>query len=149
MLLAVMRIEEVYGWDLAEAARVVFGTSDTRHPVVAEMHSWGRLNISGRMRVIGLPSHFYFRGLRLNPAQTRARLEGLGRKNVVAFQTRNPLHRAHEELTKRAVRKLDGVLLLHPAVGMTKPGDVDHYTRVRTYMAMAAGYYDSNRILLS
>jgi sulfate adenylyltransferase len=76
-------------------------------------------------------------------------LELLGHKNVIAFQTRNPLHRAHEELTKRAIEKLDGVLLLHPAVGMTKPGDVDHYTRVRTYMAMAGGYYDSNRILLS
>src|SRR5204862_4121224 len=80
--------------------------------------------------------------------QTRSRLELLGHENVIAFQTRNPLHRAHEELTKRAIEKLDGVLLLHPAVGMTKPGDVDHYTRVRTYMAMA-GYYDPNRILLS
>jgi sulfate adenylyltransferase len=149
MLLAVMRIEEVYGWDLAEAARAVFGTSDTRHPVVAEMHGWGRLNISGRMQVIGLPRHFDFRGLRLNPAQTRARLEALGRKNVVAFQTRNPLHRAHEELTKRAVRDLDGVLLLHPVVGISKPGDVDNYTRVRTYQVMVSDYYDADRVVLS
>jgi sulfate adenylyltransferase len=68
---------------------------------------------------------------------------------VVAFQTRNPLHRVHEELTKRATEKIDGVLLLHPVVGMTKPGDVDHYTRVRTYKALASRYYDPDRILLS
>src|SRR5881392_3330626 len=70
-------------------------------------------------------------------------------RNVVAFQTRNPLHRVHEELTKRAAQEVDGVLLLHPSVGMTKPGDVDHYTRVRAYKALAAGYYDPNRILLA
>src|SRR5258705_13910341 len=86
-LLAVMRIEEIYEWDLAAAAHSVFGTSDTRHPIVAEMHGWGRLNISGRMQVIGLPRHFDFRELRLNPAATRANLEALGRDNVVAFQT--------------------------------------------------------------
>src|SRR5438046_3537050 len=73
----------------------------------------------------------------------------MGRGNVVAFQTRNPLHRAHEELTKRAAQEVDGVLLLHPVVGMTKPGDVDHYTRVRTYKALAQRYYDRDRILLS
>jgi sulfate adenylyltransferase len=72
-----------------------------------------------------------------------------GHQNVVAFQTRNPLHRVHEELTKRAIQEVDGVLLLHPVVGMTKPGDVDHYTRVRTYKALADNYYDSNRILLA
>jgi sulfate adenylyltransferase len=87
--------------------------------------------------------------LRLTPAQTRAKLAEIGRDNVVAFQTRNPLHRVHEELTKRATQNQDGVLLLHPVVGMTKPGDVDHYTRVRTYKALAENYYDSDRILLS
>ena len=148
-LLAVMRIDEVYEWDLAEAAQNVFGTPDTRHPLVAEMQWWGRLNISGPVQVIALPKHYDFRRLRLTPAQTRARLEELGRENVVAFQTRNPLHRAHEELTKRAVRDVDGVLLLHPVVGMTKPGDVDHYTRVRTYQSMVAKYYDADRVVLS
>lgn len=69
--------------------------------------------------------------------------------NVVAFQTRNPLHRVHEELTKRAIEEVDGVLLLHPMVGMTKPGDVDHYTRVRTCKVMAERYYDRNRVLLA
>jgi sulfate adenylyltransferase len=99
--------------------------------------------------VLRLPPHFDFRELRLSPAQTRDRLEATAFENVVAFQTRNPLHRAHEELTKRAVEDVNGVLLLHPVVGMTKPGDIDHFTRVRTYKALANKYYDQNRIVLA
>jgi sulfate adenylyltransferase len=148
-LLAIMTVEEVYEWNRDEVAQKVFGSLDLRHPLVAEMHRWGALNISGRLQVLQLPSHYDFRDLRLTPAQTRARLEALGYSNVVAFQTRNPLHRAHEELTKRATQEVDGVLLLHPVVGMTKPGDVDHFTRVRTYKALAEHYYDHDRILLS
>jgi len=148
-LLAVMRVEEIYEWSLSEVAQKVFATEDLRHPLVAEMHRWGRLNISGRLRVIEIPRHYDFQEIRLGPAQTRARLESFGKKNVVAFQTRNPLHRVHEELTKRAVEEEDGVLLLHPVVGLTKPGDVDHYTRVRTYRALAERYYSPDRILLS
>jgi sulfate adenylyltransferase len=148
-LLAVMRVEEIYEREQAKEALSVFGTLDTRHPLVAEMHRWGRLNLSGPMQVIGLPTHFDFRSLRLTPAEVRARLAALGRSNVVAFQTRNPLHRAHEELTKRAIDKVDGSLLLHPAVGMSKPGDVDHYTRVRTYQLMTSVYYDPARIVLA
>jgi sulfate adenylyltransferase len=101
------------------------------------------------LRVLRLPSHFDFRELRLTPSQTRARLESTGFENIVAFQTRNPLHRAHEELTKRAVEDVNGVLLLHPVVGMTKPGDIDYFTRVRTYKALANKYYDQNRIVLA
>ena len=134
-LLAVMTIEEVYEWDMVQVARMVFGTLDVRHPL-AEMHRWGKLNISGRLQVLQLPHHADFQELRLSPAQTRARLEAYGYENVVAFQTRNPLHRVHEELIKRATQRVDGVLLLHPVVGLTKPGDVDHYTRVRTYKAL-------------
>ncbi len=148
-LLAVMTIEEVYEWNRDEMAQKVFGTTDLRHPLVAEMHRWGSLNISGRLRVLQLPKHYDFQELRLTPAQVRARLETYGRQNVVAFQTRNPLHRAHEELTKRATAEVDGVLLLHPVVGLTKPGDVDHFTRVRAYKALASNHYDQDRILLS
>lgn len=148
-LLAVMTIEEIYEWKVEEAAQKVFGTQDLRHPLVAEMHRWGKLNISGRLQVIQLPRHYDFQEIRLTPVQTRARLTDFGRQNVVAFQTRNPLHRAHEELTKRAAEEKDGVLLLHPVVGLTKPGDVDHYSRVRTYKALADRYYDADRILLS
>lgn len=148
-LLAVMTIEEIYEWDLKDVADRVFGTNDLRHAFVAEMHRWGRLNISGALRVIQPPAHYDFTELRLSPGETRKRLAQLGRANVVAFQTRNPLHRAHEEITKRAVEQVDGVLLLHPVVGMTKPGDVDHYTRVRTYKALAENYYAPDRIVLS
>ncbi|NDJ85132.1 MAG: bifunctional sulfate adenylyltransferase/adenylylsulfate kinase [Chloroflexi bacterium] len=148
-LLAIMTIEDIYEWDREMVAEKVFGTLDERHPLVAEMSTWGKLNISGELRVIQLPTHYDFKDLRLKPAETRARLETFNRANVVAFQTRNPLHRVHEELTKRAADEVDGVLLLHPVVGMTKPGDVDHFTRVRTYKTLAQNYYDPNRILLS
>lgn len=147
-ILAVMTVEEIYEWDLSLTCRQVFGTEDARHPLVAEMHGWGRRNISGPLKVLKLPSHYDFRELRLTPAETRQRLERMGRKNVVAFQTRNPLHRAHEELTRRAIEDVDGVLLLHPVVGMTKPGDIDYFTRVRTYKALARNYYHPDRILL-
>jgi len=148
-LLAVMTVEEAYPWDRDEVAKKVFGTNDLRHPLVAEMHRWGALNISGRLRVLQLPKHFDFKDLRLTPAETREALRSIGRENVVAFQTRNPLHRVHEELTKRATEKVDGVLLLHPVVGLTKPGDVDHFTRVRTYRMLASQYYDQDKILLA
>ncbi|HEY72003.1 MAG: adenylyltransferase [Chloroflexi bacterium] len=148
-LLAVMTIEEIYEWNRDEAAQKVFGSLDLRHPLVAEMHRWGKLNVSGRLRVLQLPPHHDFQELRRTPAETRACLESFGHQNVVAFQTRNPLHRVHEELTKRAAEEVGGALLLHPVVGMTRPGDVDHYTRVRTYKALTERYYDPDRILLS
>ena len=148
-IVATMMVEEIYEWDLAKTSQEVFRTSDDRHPLVAEMHRWGKQNISGRLRVLRLPAHFDFRELRLTPAQTRQRLAASGFEDIVAFQTRNPLHRAHEEMTKRAIEEVDGILLLHPVVGLTKPGDLDHFTRVRTYKALAANYYDSNRIVLS
>jgi sulfate adenylyltransferase len=148
-LLAIMTVDEIYVWDRDEMAQKVFGTLDVRHPIVAEMHRWGSLNISGKLEVLELPVHYDFKSLRRTPAEVRKTLESYGFENVVAFQTRNPLHRAHEELTKRAADAINGVLLLHPVVGMTKPGDVDHYTRVRAYKALVENYYDSNRVLLS
>lgn len=148
-LLAVMTLEEIYPWDRTELAQQVFGTQDVKHPLVAEMRRWGTLNISGRLQVLQLPLHYDFQDLRLTPAATRARLATSGYQNVVAFQTRNPMHRVHEELTKRAADEVNGVLLLHPVVGLTKPGDVDHYTRVRAYKALASQYYAQDRIVLS
>lgn len=147
--LAILTVEEIYSWDQEEVSEKVFGTLDPRHPLVAEMTRWGKRNLSGKLRVLQLPQEIDFQELRMTPAETRSRLLEYGRPNVVAFQTRNPLHRAHEEITKRAVKEVDGVLLLHPVVGMTKPGDVDHYTRVRTYKALAAKYYEKDRILLT
>jgi sulfate adenylyltransferase len=148
-LLAIMTIEELYPWDPADLAERVLGTQDAKHPLVNEMSRWGRLNASGPIRMLQMPRHYDFRELRRTPAEVREVLAQTGRQNVVAFQTRNPLHRAHEELTKRATASVDGVLLLHPVVGMTKPGDVDHFTRVRTYKALAENHYDPDRIVLS
>ena len=147
-IVALMMVEEIYEWDLEETAQKVFETVDVRHPLVAEMHRWGRRNVSGRLRLLQLPKRYDFRELRMTPAQTRFALEQMGTQNVVAFQTRNPLHRAHEELTRRAAEETNGVLLLHPVVGLTKPGDIDYFTRVRTYKALAANYYDPKRMLL-
>jgi len=148
-ILAIMDVDEIYEWDRTEVASKAFGTTDTAHPLVAEMNRWGSHNISGKLQVIQLPSHPDFFESRMTPAQTRARLAEYGHANVVAFQTRNPLHRVHEELTKRAADAVGGVLLLHPVVGMTRPGDVDHFTRVRTYKALTENYYKKDRILLS
>lgn len=148
-LLGTMGVEEIYEWNLREMAARCLGSTDLRHPLVAEMHRWGKLFISGPLKVIQPAHHFDFRELRLTPGETRELLKRRGKPNVVAFQTRNPLHRVHEELTKRAIRDKDAVLLLHPVVGMTKPGDVDHYTRVRTYRALAANYYSPESIVLA
>lgn len=147
--IAVMQIEEVYHWDAQREARLVLGTTDPRHPLMSEMLRWGKVYVSGELKVLDLPKYYDFTELRRTPAQVRLRLGEMGYANVVAFQTRNPMHRIHEELTKRAAEGVDGSLLIHPVVGMTKPGDVDHYTRVRGYRALVENYYDPNRTFLS
>ena len=147
--LAVMQIEEVYHYDPQRETRLALGTTDPKHPLVSEMVRWGKVYVSGKLQVLNLPIYHDFVELRRTPAQVRALLEEMGHSNVVAFQTRNPLHRIHEELTKRAAAEVNGSLLVHPVVGMTKPGDVDHYTRVRTYRALVDNYYDSKSTLLS
>jgi len=148
-ILAILTVREIYAWDRDDAAARVAGTTDRRHPLVAEMERWGSRNVAGPLRVLALPTPADFRELRRTPSQVRGALAQLGHEHVVAFQTRNPMHRAHEELTKRAIASIDGALLLHPAVGLTKPGDVDHYTRVRTYKALTERYFPSDRVLLS
>lgn len=148
-LLAVLDVEEIYEWDRELTARKVFGTVDPRHPLVSEIHRWGKYNLSGRLRVLSLPVYHDFNELRLTPAETRQRLRELGRSNVVAFQTRNPIHYAHEIMTRRAVEMIDGTLLLHPVVGMTKEGDIDYFTRVRTYKTVAQLAFEKERVLLS
>jgi sulfate adenylyltransferase len=147
--MAVMQIEEVYHWDPQREARLVLGTTDSRHPLISEMARWGNIYLSGSLKVLDLPRYNDFTDLRLTPAQVRATLIEMGNKNVVAFQTRNPMHRIHEELTKRAAEEVDGSLLIHPVVGLTRPGDVDHYTRVRIYRTLVEHYYDSTTTMLS
>lgn len=148
-LLAVMQIEEIFGWNAEREAQAVCGSVDPRHPLVSEMNSWGARCISGALRVCALPRYYDFQDLRLTPRETREQLARRGVSNVVAFQTRNPLHRAHEELVTRAADSVGGTLLLHPVVGMTKPGDIDHYTRVRSYKVLADKYFDPRRTLLA
>ncbi|MCW5960610.1 MAG: bifunctional sulfate adenylyltransferase/adenylylsulfate kinase [Pyrinomonadaceae bacterium] len=148
-LLALMEIEEIYEWDLRNEAVSICGSEDTSHPLTAEMNSWGKRYISGPIKVVDLPRHHDFPELRLTPQETRHRLALMGNEKVVAFQTRNPMHRAHEELTKRSARETGGTLLIQPVVGMTKPGDVDHYTRVRCYKALVENYYDKDSTMIS
>lgn len=147
-LLAVLTVEELFGWNLEHEAERVYGTQDPRHPLVAEMHRWGRRNVSGQIQVLQLPIHHDFGDLRLAPRENRAHLAEFGRSKVVAFQTRNPLHRVHEELIRRALGQVDATLQLNPVVGMTKPGDFDHITRVRSYRALS-NYLDSGKTQLT
>lgn len=147
--LAIMKLEEVFSWNLEKEARLAYGTTDARHPMVSEMGRWGKVCISGELKVINLPKYYDFVELRRTPAEVREMLAHMGHENVVAFQTRNPLHRIHEELTKRAAEEVGGSLLIHPVVGLTKPGDVDHYTRVRIYKALVENYYNKRNTALS
>lgn len=153
-LVAVMDVADIFEWDPDEESRAVLGTTDSAHPLVAEMQSWGKTCVSGPMRVVGLQKKWDFLEYRLTPADVRERLQACdladgSTANVVAFQTRNPLHRAHEEITKRAADAIEGGLLIHPVVGMTKPGDVDHFTRCRVYKTLYENYYDHNRTVLA
>ncbi len=148
-VLAILRIEEIYRWNRERESILAYGSKDTRHPIVSELNSWGEVNISGELDVISLPRYHDFTDLRLTPNDVRMQLSSLDNENVVAFQTRNPLHRAHEEMTKRAMEKINGTLLLHPVVGMTKQGDIDHFTRVRAYKSLVNNHYEQSRVLLS
>ena len=147
--LAILTVEEAFARDLKEEARLVLGTNDPRHPLVSEMITWGEICLSGRLQVLNQPRYYDFIDLRRTPAEVRALLDRMGVERLVAFRTRNPLHRIHEELTKRAAQEIDGALLIHPVVGLTKPGDVDHYTRVRIYRTLVDKYYDPQRTILS
>ena len=148
-VVALMRVEEMYAWDLAREAQHVFGTTDLRHPLVAEMHAWGKTYVSGALTIVALPKHHDFVDLRRGPRDVRAALAAMRVANVVAFQTCRPMHRVHEELTKRAAEAVDGALLIQPSVGMARAGDVDHYAHVRTYRLLASKYYDPARTLLN
>ena len=148
-LLAVMTIQEAYEWNPLELADEVFRTRDARHPLVSEMQRWGRVNISGPLQVLQLPHCYDFTELRRTPRETRDALAAYGRGNVVAFHACDPFRRAEEELTRKAAESVDGVLLLHPAVGSSNPVDMDHYTRIRTYRTLSLHYYEHDRVLLS
>ncbi|HLF40665.1 MAG TPA: bifunctional sulfate adenylyltransferase/adenylylsulfate kinase [Acidimicrobiia bacterium] len=148
VMVAALHVEEVYQPDLRAEAEAVFGTANPGHPGVG--HLLNRTHpyyVSGRLEGTQLPLHYDFRPLRLTPAEVRAEFRRLGWTRVVAFQTRNPMHRAHQELTLRAAQQVEANLLIHPVVGLTKPGDVDHYTRTRAYQALLPTYPPASAML--
>jgi sulfate adenylyltransferase len=141
VMLAALHVESIYRPDRDAEAEQVFGTGDELHPAVAFLKQRSHpVYLGGTIEAVQLPSHYDYRDLRLTPAEQRAEFSKLGWRKIVAFQTRNPMHRAHQELTLRAASQLEANLLIHPVVGMTKPGDVDHYTRVRCYQALVKRY---------
>jgi sulfate adenylyltransferase len=141
VILATMTVTDKWSPDKAREAEKVFGADDAAHPAVNYLHNTaGPVYLGGPVTGIQPPVHYDFRGRRDTPNELRARFRKLGWRRVVAFQTRNPLHRAHQELTFRAAREAQANLLIHPVVGMTKPGDVDHFTRVRCYEAVLDKY---------
>jgi sulfate adenylyltransferase len=148
VLIATMEVSDVWTPDKKSEAQRVFGTSDDSHPAVDYlMHRAGPVYFGGKVRGIEPPTFYDFKLLRDTPSELRGRFRKLGWRKVVAFQTRNPLHRAHQELTFRAAREVDANLLLHPVVGMTKPGDIDHFTRVRCYEHVLQEYPDQTTTL--
>jgi sulfate adenylyltransferase len=141
VMVAVLHVEDVWQADREHEARMVFGSTHPEHPGVAHLlertKPW---YVGGRLEGVEAPHHYDFKTLRMTPAELRARFTKRGWRRIVAFQTRNPMHRAHLELTVRAAKEAEANLLVHPVVGMTKPGDVDHYTRVRAYQAIMDRY---------
>jgi sulfate adenylyltransferase len=146
--LAVVEVDEVYRRDRDAEAIGVFGTDDAEHPGVKALNAAGDYCVAGDVRVIEVPRHEDFVGYRLTPAQTRAEFEERGWRTVVGFQTRNPIHRAHEYIQKCALEIVDG-LLVHPLVGATKGDDVPADVRMRCYEALFAGYYPKDRAMVS
>src|SRR5437667_3441769 len=141
VMLAVLHVEEVWKPDLRAEAKAVFNTTSIAHPgvdyLLSKSHPW---YMGGRVEGVHPAAHYDFRALRLTPAELRAEFARLGWRRVVAFQTRNPMHRAHVGLTFRAAKQVEASLLIHPSVGMTKPGDVDYFTRVRCYQLLLSKF---------
>jgi sulfate adenylyltransferase len=148
VLIATMAVSDRWEPDKKHEARSVFGTEDEAHPgVYYLMHRAGSVYLGGTLRGVEPPMHYDFKLLRDSPAELRGRFRKQGWRKVVAFQTRNPMHRAHQELTLRAARETEANLLLHPVVGMTRPGDIDHYTRVRCYEHILKHYPEQTTAL--
>jgi sulfate adenylyltransferase len=148
VILAVLDVAEAWAPDRGLEARNVFGTADTLHAGVNYLLTKSNpVYLGGKLRGLEPPRHYDFRHLRLSPRETRAQFEKLGWQRIVAFQTRNPMHRAHLELTFRAAQIAEANLLIHPSVGMTKPGDIDHYTRVRCYEKLINHYPEQTTML--
>ncbi|KAF4984432.1 hypothetical protein FZEAL_395 [Fusarium zealandicum] len=139
--LAILTVEDVYRPDKVNEAKKVFGSDDDTHPGVKYLFSSAKeFYVGGKLEAIDRLEHYDFLDLRFTPSELRAHFNKLGWQKVVAFQTRNPMHRAHRELTVRAARSQQANVLIQPVVGLTKPGDIDHFTRVRVYKALLPRY---------
>jgi len=147
-VLAILHLEEKYEHDRAREAKEVYKTTDTKHPGVSLVMGQGEVCLGGKVDVISLPPHEDLQQYRWTPRQTREEFDKRGWRRVVAFQTRNPCHRAHEYLQKAALEICDG-LLLHPLVGETKQGDIPADVRMRTYEVMFENYYPKQRVVLT
>jgi sulfate adenylyltransferase len=144
VILAIMSVTDKWLPNKVVEAEHVFGADDLAHPAVNYLHNTaGKVYLGGPVVGLQQPVHYDFKGRRDTPNELRAFFRKMGWRRVVAFQTRNPLHRAHQELTFRAAKEAQANLLIHPVVGMTKPGDVDHFTRVRCYEAVLGQYPQS------
>lgn len=148
VIIAVLDVADIWAPDKQHEAEQVFGSNDPAHPGVAYLHQAAHpVYLGGQVHGLTPPTHYDFQPLRHSPAELRAALRQRGWQRVVAFQTRNPMHRAHVELTFRAARQAAAKLLIQPVVGMTKPGDVDHYSRVRCYEHVLRKYPQETAML--
>ena len=148
VIIATMEIQDIWTPDKAVEAAAVFGTENVAHPGINYLLNHAHeVYIGGKLRGVEPHTHYDFKLLRDSPSELRGLFRKLGWRKVVAFQTRNPMHRAHQELTFRAARENEANLLIHPVVGMTKPGDVNHFTRVRCYEHILKRYPEQTTTL--
>lgn len=149
VMLAALYINDIWRPDKKTEAKKVFGTTNSEHPGAAYlMNKTNSCYLGGKIEAVQEPHHYDFIELRLTPAELRKKFAAMGWRKIIAFQTRNPMHRAHHELTIRATAEIEANLLIHPVVGPTKPGDIDYFTRVRCYQAMLS-HYPKNTAMLN
>ena len=144
----VMNIEDTWKADKEKEALSVFGTKNQEHPGVYHLFNNTKdYYVGGNFKSTNLPKHHDFKNLRHTPEQVKKIIKEKTHINTIAFQTRNPIHRAHQELMLRSMKEMDANILIHPVVGMTKPGDVNHYTRVNCYKKILKYFPEDSTIL--
>ena len=147
-ILAILTIQDIWKPDLEFEAQSVFGTRDTKHPGVHYLLNTSNKNyIGGKIQRVSSPHHYDYQELRHTPDELKSIFKNKNWDKIIAFQTRNPIHKAHFELTTKAMKELNANLLIHPVVGMTKPGDVNHFTRTRCYKHIMKEYPKSSAFL--
>ncbi|MET1253616.1 bifunctional sulfate adenylyltransferase/adenylylsulfate kinase [Aliikangiella maris] len=148
VIIAIMQVSDRWQPNKAEEAEKIFGANDQTHPAVSYLFNQaGEIYLGGKLKGVSTPSHYDFKALRDTPAELQDKFKKWGWNKVVAFQTRNPMHRAHQELTFRAAKQVEANLLIQPVVGMTKPGDIDHFSRVRCYEHLVKHYPEQTTTL--